>query len=338
MNISKVLYTLRGTNRFLLPQFFRKSDGEPVLLEGEKGLFVQLVDSEGNPAEPGSDSKPTESYAKEYTVGNKGQTKIFKEKMDGFVIANDGSAKITFIINKMPIDVLAGEVIEMRFVPFQKVVVFSDGVPYRFWGLNNLLAVNDENPILAQDDFERTSTSGLGTAPTGQAWKSYDTQGVSTTNWLISSGKAKTSVTGFQTDLIDSGMSDFYSVEAEIKQASGGVASNYGGLMISYPDASNNLFFRLDSSDNSLRLYIATTPTTFTNLKQVPYTFTDGQVIKFKVIKKGKDIEIFADGVSLLTFTLSDADYSRSLSTKQGLFAKAKEAEFDKYVVKVLEV
>lgn len=51
MNISKVLYTLRGTNRFLLPQFFRKSDGEPVLLEGEKGLYVQLVNSEGNPVD-----------------------------------------------------------------------------------------------------------------------------------------------------------------------------------------------------------------------------------------------------------------------------------------------
>jgi len=41
MNISKVLYTLRGTDRFILPQFFRKSDGEPTLLEGENGLFVE---------------------------------------------------------------------------------------------------------------------------------------------------------------------------------------------------------------------------------------------------------------------------------------------------------
>jgi len=41
MSISKVLYTLRGTSRFMLPQFFRKSDGEPILLEGENGVFVQ---------------------------------------------------------------------------------------------------------------------------------------------------------------------------------------------------------------------------------------------------------------------------------------------------------
>ena len=54
MNISKVLYTLRGTNRFMLPQFFRKSDGEPVLLEGEKGLFVQQVhDSDDVPLQNG---------------------------------------------------------------------------------------------------------------------------------------------------------------------------------------------------------------------------------------------------------------------------------------------
>lgn len=37
----EVLYTLREKTRFLLPQFFRKSDGEPVLLEGEHGLFVE---------------------------------------------------------------------------------------------------------------------------------------------------------------------------------------------------------------------------------------------------------------------------------------------------------
>lgn len=48
MPISKVLYTLRGATRFMLPQFFRKSDGEPVLLEGEKGVFVQMVDSAGD--------------------------------------------------------------------------------------------------------------------------------------------------------------------------------------------------------------------------------------------------------------------------------------------------
>ncbi|WP_394557376.1 hypothetical protein [Priestia aryabhattai] len=46
--ISKVLYTLRGATRFMLPQFFRKSDGEPVLLEGEKGVFVQMVNSAGD--------------------------------------------------------------------------------------------------------------------------------------------------------------------------------------------------------------------------------------------------------------------------------------------------
>ncbi|MFQ6391336.1 hypothetical protein ACLNAR_26490 [Priestia aryabhattai] len=48
MTISKVLYTLRGATRFMLPQFFRKSDGEPVLLEGDKGVFVQMVDSTGD--------------------------------------------------------------------------------------------------------------------------------------------------------------------------------------------------------------------------------------------------------------------------------------------------
>ncbi|PFJ03215.1 hypothetical protein [Priestia megaterium] len=43
MDLKKVLYTLRGEDRFMLPQFFRKSDGEPVLLEGEQGLYVQPI-------------------------------------------------------------------------------------------------------------------------------------------------------------------------------------------------------------------------------------------------------------------------------------------------------
>ena len=36
-------YTKISGIRQLLPQFFRKSDGEPVLLEGETGLYVQPI-------------------------------------------------------------------------------------------------------------------------------------------------------------------------------------------------------------------------------------------------------------------------------------------------------
>lgn len=37
------LYTTFRGMRYLLPHFFRKSDGAPVLLEGEKGVFTQLA-------------------------------------------------------------------------------------------------------------------------------------------------------------------------------------------------------------------------------------------------------------------------------------------------------
>lgn len=37
-----LLYTLFGTERLPLPQFYKKSDGEPALLEGEHGLFVEF--------------------------------------------------------------------------------------------------------------------------------------------------------------------------------------------------------------------------------------------------------------------------------------------------------
>ncbi|MGG1911792.1 hypothetical protein ABFY54_06995 [Priestia megaterium] len=43
MNTSKVLYTLRGTNCLMLSQFSRESDDEPLLLEEEKGLFVEQI-------------------------------------------------------------------------------------------------------------------------------------------------------------------------------------------------------------------------------------------------------------------------------------------------------
>jgi hypothetical protein len=42
------LYTTYRGIRYLLPQFFRKIDGEPALLQGDKGVFVQLVDPTGN--------------------------------------------------------------------------------------------------------------------------------------------------------------------------------------------------------------------------------------------------------------------------------------------------
>jgi hypothetical protein len=42
------LYTTFRGIRYLLPQFFRKSDGSPTLLEGEKGIFVQVVNESGD--------------------------------------------------------------------------------------------------------------------------------------------------------------------------------------------------------------------------------------------------------------------------------------------------
>ncbi|USL31719.1 hypothetical protein [Priestia megaterium] len=42
------LYTTFLGIRYLLPQFFRKSDGSPTLLEGEKGICVKRVDEKGD--------------------------------------------------------------------------------------------------------------------------------------------------------------------------------------------------------------------------------------------------------------------------------------------------
>lgn len=42
------LYTTYRAIRYLLTQFFRKSDGEPNLLQGEKGIFVQIVNEAGD--------------------------------------------------------------------------------------------------------------------------------------------------------------------------------------------------------------------------------------------------------------------------------------------------
>lgn len=275
-------------------------------------------------------------YMKEPFSGSANVVKTFKEDMDTFVIANDGTSDLSVVINRMLFKVKAGEVFSETFSPFKKAVVLSS-VPFRAYGMNALPSPPQIDNILVNDGFERTPASGLGSAPTGQTWEQLTSVGDTATTWFISGGKAKVNGISFQTAVVDSGMPDYYSIECDIKLASGGVAANYGGLMISHPNSGNNLFFRTDGSDNTIRLYIATSPSVFTVLKSSPYTFTDGQVVKFKVFKRGASIEILADGVSVLTYTLTDADYNRTLSTKQGLFSKSKEADFDNFKVEMLE-
>jgi hypothetical protein len=302
-----------------------------------------LIDADGlaTSSKDAGDNTPitdvfVRQYMKEPFSGSANMVKNFKEDMNTFVITNDGTSDLSFVINRMLVKVKAGEVFSETFSPFKKVVIMSS-VPFRAYGMNALPSAPQTSNVLTNDGFERTSTSGLGSTPDGLAWEHLNATGGPVTIWFISGGKAKVNGISFQTAIVDTGMPDFYSIEADVKLASGGVAANYGGLMISHPDSANNLFFRTDGSDNTIRLYIATSPSVFALLKSSPFTFTDGQVVKFKVFKRGASIEILADGVSVLTHTLSDADYQRTISSKQGLFSKSKEADFDNFKVEMLE-
>lgn len=276
------------------------------------------------------------SFMKEPFSGSSNKAYVFKEKMDGFVISNDGAADLKFMIGRKVITVKAGETFSETFSPFTKVTVFTT-VPFRAYGLNSIEEVEDTTTLLASDDFERVSASGLGKTKEGLDWVTYGSTSPTTT-WKIASGKAVTTGTSFQTAFVDTGMPDFYSVEADITLAGGGNASNYGGLMISHPDSGNALFFRTEGSDNTIRLYIATAPAVYAILKSSPFTFTDGQTVKFKVTRQGNAIEIFADGVSVLTHTMTDADASRTTSTKQGLFLKSTQGAADNFKVEILGV
>lgn len=62
---------IRGGRKFLA-QFLRKSDGKPTLIEGEKGIFTQLMDVNGNPVSSANplDIKQTGRNAQEVLFHN----------------------------------------------------------------------------------------------------------------------------------------------------------------------------------------------------------------------------------------------------------------------------
>lgn len=276
-------------------------------------------------------------YAKEPFSGEKSMTKTFNEPMDMFVIANEGPNELTFIINKMLFKVKPKTSFSETFVPFKKVIIYATS-PFQAYGVNSIASKGGDDLTLAKDSFNRTtSATVLGKTDTGQTWEHYRSAGPTTTDWIISNNKAMVKQTSFNAAVVDTGIPDFYSVEADIVMASASV-SDYGGLMISFADVANNVFFRGDSTTGELRLYIASGISAYAMAKAVPYTFTNGQTVKFKAIKKGTSIEIFADGTSVLTYTLSDADNVRVSGPKQGLFLKSPLASADNFEVKIIEV
>ncbi|MED4068642.1 hypothetical protein [Priestia megaterium] len=275
-------------------------------------------------------------YAKEPFTGSSTMTKTFNEPMIAFVITNDGTTDLDFVINKMVFRVKAGESFSEVFSPFTKVVIFTSA-PFRAYGVNSIPSEPFTDSIIATDTFERTALGGkLGTASTGQTWEQYGST-ASNSSWTIQNGQAMSTVTSYNTAVIDTGLSNYYSVEADIVMNANGSTPNYGGLMFSYLDYSNNLFFRGDSL-NKIILFRTTTANTFARLNEVTFNFTEGQTIRFKVTRRGKNIEIFADGVSILTYTLTDTEDQATTGTKHGIFLKATNAAADNFKVQLLEV
>lgn len=71
------------------------------------------------------------TIVKESFSGSSSIIKAFSEDMHGFVIANDGTGDITFVINEDAFVVKAGEVFEENFDAFNIVNITSNGVPFR---------------------------------------------------------------------------------------------------------------------------------------------------------------------------------------------------------------
>ncbi|MEB4856080.1 hypothetical protein [Priestia megaterium] len=62
------LYTKVRGERVLLPQFISESDDQPALWKGDKGLFVQLVNSNGDPIEGGGSGSSSGLAPKKVTL------------------------------------------------------------------------------------------------------------------------------------------------------------------------------------------------------------------------------------------------------------------------------
>lgn len=283
-------------------------------------------------------------YAKEPFEGNKDVTKTFKEKMDGFVIANDGTADLDVVIHKETYKVKAGGSFVETFPPFTKVSIFTTS-PFRAYGINSVAVEENTDPNVLVDNFERAN-GNLGKADTGQTWELYEASKVaSASKWQVNGNKAMVTGLSYNAAVAETGVSDYFVIEADIKLtsitgANPANSADYGGFMFCFNGVQSNLFFRADGLvTQKLILFRSDNISSYARLAEPAFTFTDGQVVHFKLVKKGASIEIFADGVSALTHTLSDADMAKfSGVSKHGMFLKSTTSYVDNFKLYQLEV
>lgn len=161
---------------------------------------------------------------------------------------------------------------------------------------------------LFSDDFTRADNAA---AIGGSGWTVV--QGT----WGIRSNQAY-SVTGANNDLImrDVGVSDYTASMDTI----GDYNTNfrYGVLILSYVDANNYIFARIDSNVAELLKRVAGTSTSLTSGAN---TVTNNTTHNIKVTKSGNNLSLFVDGVQKgSTVTLAGADITTFAgSTKVGM-------------------
>ncbi|HZG83822.1 hypothetical protein [Paenibacillus sp.] len=273
----------------------------------------------------------TGSYAQEYFQGSSTKTHTFNNSMRGFVIRNKHTSSLYVVVGAQQFPVAAGDVFTEMVFPFKQITIVASG-PYEGYCLG------DEKPLpalIASDTFERAdNSSSLGVAETGQSY----IIGVTAATWGVSGGKAIQNVTaGLSTVAVIDAYAFDVEVECDVLMPSGAGPSNYGGLCLRYMDNNSHIFVRGDSR-TSIRVYSKNSGGSYDTVSVLPFTFSDGQVVKIKAKTIGKDIEIFANGVSIGVATLSETQYDRTKhGTKHGMFAKSPLITFDNLTIKLAE-
>lgn len=145
--------------------------------------------------------------------------------------------------------------------------------------------------VLATDNFDRAdSTTGLGTAVTGQNWSSH------AGTWGISGNKAYTVVDWSVTCLNVTGSANS-KVSADI---SVNASNDNGGIVARLSDPSNFFLFNFQSTDQKLYLYKYVGGSA-TSLQSVPLTLASGTTHNFAVVAYGSQIKCYVDGVLYIT-------------------------------------
>lgn len=151
--------------------------------------------------------------------------------------------------------------------------------------------------ILAADTFTRAdSTTGLGTAETGQVWTS------SGTVWTISSGRATTGAYAF----LPCGSGDM-DVACDVIVST--VTGAYG-ISINASSANDRLSFYFDAASATWR-FSKSDAGTLTVLQQGSYTTVAGQTYRLRAISKGNLVTYFINGVEAANYTLTTAEQTK---------------------------